>query len=154
MSLKAKIVFIIMSTYLVMYLFGYKILISNTQSLPYTVFFQTPNKEFKNGSIVTFKYQFKNYFTYTQGSNFTKIIGCSQKQHLSKINNTFYCDGVLLGTALTKDGKGNFIESVELNEIVPQGKYFMIGTNPKSYDSRYFGYVDGKDIEGVTYGIY
>jgi conjugal transfer pilin signal peptidase TrbI len=153
MSLKAKVVLILISTYSIMYLFGYKILISSTESLPYTLFLQTPKKEFTTGTIVTFKYQFKNYFKYTQGDNFTKIIGCTQGQTILKIKNDFYCNGGKIGTALTKDGKGNFIESVEFNEIVPQGKYFMIGTNPKSYDSRYFGYVDEKDILGVTYGI-
>ena len=153
MSLKAKVVLALISIYSIMYLFGYKILISNTESLPYTLFLQTPKKEFTAGIIVTFKYQFKNYFKYTQGDNFTKIIGCSQGQTILKVKNDFYCNGGKIGTALTKDGKGNFIESVELNEIVPQGKYFMIGTNPKSYDSRYFGYVDEKDILGVTYGI-
>lgn len=155
MSLKAKVVLILISAYFIMHLFGYKILISNTESLPYKVFLQTSNKEFKTGNIVTFEYQFENYFKYTQGSNFTKIIGCSQGQRIFKINNTFYCDGAFLGTALTKDGKGNDIKSVEIdNEVIPYGKYFMIGTNPKSYDSRYFGYVDEKDIKGVTYGIF
>ncbi len=153
MSLKAKVVLALISIYSIMYLFGYKILISNTESLPYTLFLQTPKKEFTAGIIVTFKYQFKNYFKYTQGDNFTKIIGCSQGQTILRIKNDFYCNGGMIGTALTKDGKGNFIESVDFNEIVPQGKYFMIGTNPKSYDSKYFGYVDEKDILGVTYGI-
>lgn len=153
MSLKAKVVLALISIYSIMYLLGYKILISNTESLPYTLFLQTPKKEFTAGSIVTFKYQFKNYFKYTQGDNFTKIIGCSQGQTILRIKNDFYCNGGMIGTALTKDGKGNFIESVDFNEIVPQGKYFMIGTNPKSYDSKYFGYVDEKDILGVTYGI-
>lgn len=154
MSLKAKLVLIIMSTYFIMYLFGYKILISNTQSLPYTVFLQTPNKDLKTGNIVTFKYQFRDYFKYAQGDNFTKIIGCSQGETILKVKNNFYCNGGMIGTALTKDGKGNLIESVEYNEIIPQGKFFMIGTNPKSYDSKYFGYVDEKDIKGVTYGIF
>lgn len=153
MSLKAKVVLILISTYSIMYLFGYKILISNTESLPYTLFLQTPKKEFTTGTIITFKYPFKNYFKYRQGDNFTKIIGCSQGQTILRIKNNFYCNGGMIGTALTKDGKGNFIESVDFNEIVPQGKYFMIGTNPKSYDSKYFGYVDEKDILGVTYGI-
>ena len=46
MSLKAKVVLILISTYSIMYLFGYKILISSTESLPYTLFLQTPKKEF------------------------------------------------------------------------------------------------------------
>lgn len=153
-SLKAKLVLILIGTYIIMYLLGYKILISNTQSLPYTVFLQTPNKEFKTGNIITFKYQFKDYFHYSKGDNFTKIIGCSQGERIFTIKDEFYCNGAYLGTAIKQDGRGNIIEKVELNEIIPDGKFFMIGTNPKSYDSKYFGYVDIKDITGVTYGIF
>ena len=52
------------------------------------------------------------------------------------------------------DGKGQKLKSFEIvEEIIPTNKYFLMGTNPKSYDSRYYGYIDEKDIIGVTYGL-
>jgi conjugal transfer pilin signal peptidase TrbI len=156
MKLKARVSIIIISIFIfiTMYLLGYKILISKTKSLPYTVILLTPAKKYDTGTMVTFKYTFKNYFNYSQGTNFTKIIGCSQGETIERKNDNFYCNNHFLGTAIRKDGTGKIIESVYLNEVIPKGKFFMIGTNPKSYDSKYFGYVDEKEILGVSYGIF
>lgn len=154
MSLISKVVAVLLALFLVAYLMGYKVLISITNSLPFTIFVETPNKDFTTGNIVTFKYQYKEYFIYKQGQNFTKIIGCAQGQKISTIGNDYFCENKLIGTALEKDGFNNAIERQIYNEVIPQGKFFMIGSNPKSYDSKYYGYVDIKDILGVTYGIY
>lgn len=43
---------------------------------------------------------------------------------------------------------GRRISDVERDERVPQGHLWMMGTNPRSYDSRYWGYIDNEQIIG------
>ena len=153
-NLFSKIIFICIVSFTIMYFFYYKILVSNTNSLTNSVFLLTPKKDYKNGDIVTFNYQFENYFKYKKGDKFTKIISCSSGQKLKRVDLNFFCDDKFIGSAIKIDGKGQKLKSFEITEeIIPTKKYFLMGTNPKSYDSRYYGYIDEKDIIGVTYGL-
>jgi conjugal transfer pilin signal peptidase TrbI len=42
----------------------------------------------------------------------------------------------------------------EKDEVIPKGKLFMIGTNPLSDDSRYWGYLDMSYVRGTGYRIF
>lgn len=42
----------------------------------------------------------------------------------------------------------------EKDEVIPKGKLFMIGTNPLSDDSRYWGYLDVGYVRGNGYKIF
>lgn len=42
----------------------------------------------------------------------------------------------------------------EKDEVIPQGKIFMIGTHRFSDDSRYWGYLDTNYVRGTGYKIY
>lgn len=71
------------------------------------------------------------------------VNGKAQKEPYKKINN----DTPLPADVTHKD---NFPEFT-----VPPGKYFMMGDNrDNSYDSRFWGFVDGKKIKGKALFIY
>ena len=58
------------------------------------------------------------------------------------------------GQPLTKDFSLNTI-AVGAETVVPEGKFFFLGDNRrKADDSRYFGFVDQKDIYGTIYFHY
>ena len=41
-----------------------------------------------------------------------------------------------------------------IDEIIPDGHMAVIGTLPRSFDSRYWGFISQKQIIGKAYGIY
>ncbi|RUM31336.1 MAG: peptidase, partial [Aquifex sp.] len=70
-----------------------------------------------------------------------KEIGCYPGEILVTKGLDYYCDGRYLGTAKQKGSDGRIVGHFEYNGTVPEGEYFMRGTHPRSYDSRYFGFV-------------
>ncbi len=76
-----------------------------------------------------------------------KKVGCLPGDHLAMdAANRFFCNGRLLGLALEADSKGRPLPRFAFNGQVPAGKLFMIGTHPRSYDSKYFGFIDVHEI--------
>lgn len=54
------------------------------------------------------------------------------------------------GTALAR----LYPDFQEVDTVIPAGAYFMVGTHPRSDDSRYWGLLKREFIEGKAYGIY
>ena len=49
--------------------------------------------------------------------------------------------------------QGKKLTAFKYAGTVPEGKMFLTGSHKDSYDSRYFGFIDGKDILYVAYPI-
>ncbi|MGE4403250.1 MAG: S26 family signal peptidase [Desulfobulbus sp.] len=76
-----------------------------------------------------------------------KKVGCLPGDYLTMDgNHHFFCNGKLLGQALEADSKGQPLPRFPFNGPVPTDKLFMIGTHPRSYDSKYYGFIDVHEI--------
>ena len=76
-----------------------------------------------------------------------KRVGCRPGEWLQvDAELRFSCNGRPLGQALATDSQGRPLPRFTHNGPVPAGQLFLVGTHPRSYDSRYFGFVDAREI--------
>ena len=83
----------------------------------------------------------------TNRERMIKRVGCRPGEWLQKdAQHRFACEGRPLGQALATDSQGRPLPRFIHNGPVPAGQLFLVGTHPRSYDSRYFGFVHADDL--------
>jgi|JFJP01.1.fsa_nt_gi conjugal transfer pilin signal peptidase TrbI len=82
-------------------------------------------------------------------------VGCSEREKLTRNENgDFFCHGLFIGKALEKDSLGNPLPQFQFSGKIPIGSLFMIGENPDSYDSRYYGLIQTNRIIGKAMPLF
>lgn len=121
------------------------------KSLPYTVWLTQKPFSGDKHHFVMFKPTVHNKYTLKVGY-FVKQITCSGGQSLLVTEDKqYYCDGHFIGRAQERDKDGIPVRNFTFNGVIPVGSYFVEGTHPRSYDSRYFGFVREEQIDrGAT----
>jgi type IV secretory pathway protease TraF len=71
-----------------------------------------------------------------------------------KHHGEFFCNNVYLGSAKTHSKNGVPVKAFEYDGIIPEGKFFAMGTCPDSYDSRYVGLENKHDIKAVAVPLF
>ncbi len=131
-----------------------RIIIATSDSLDHRIFFKVP--------LDPAKIQLGDYLLFTLGAQegkpyirrglketniLIKKVGCIPGKILTKdAGGVFYCQQNKLGKALEKDSKGNELPVFNFIGPIPLDSYFMMGTNPRSFDSRYFGLIHGNEF--------
>lgn len=133
---------LIVTTFLVLpvyYLSG-KLVLNVSPSLDQRALWLSPG-EIQLGDFVVFDYSHP-IIAEVGLTRMSKRVGCFHPQVISVSQRDVYCDGQLLGTALSVDKHGNPMPVTTDTGEVPQGKAFVIGDHERSFDSRYYGLVD------------
>lgn len=119
------------------------------KSLPYSIWL---TKDFNQEEHKYAMFKPITHNAYTLNVKYLlKKIGCKEGDTLLTVGSDFYCNELLIAIAKPTDKNGNIVEQFTFSGQIPKNKYFMIGTHPNSYDSRYFGFVDKSQIErGAT----
>ena len=103
----------------------------------------------QKGKIYVFPLE-KNTKYYKKGTMFIKYAECLPGNTLNVKGLKYYCNGKYFATAQKTDSKGIPVKHFVYNGVIPKGKVFMYAPHPRSYDSRYWGFLDESDIKGVV----
>ncbi len=129
-----------------------RIIVSTSASLDHRVFFMTtPNiKRIKNGDYLVFRHDDTTFVRpglHRQDQLYIKKVGCCPGETLKRDDsNHFLCGLTVIGKALKQDSTGRDLPQFNYNGEVPDNNYFVIGVHPRSFDSKYFGFVHADEI--------
>jgi signal peptidase I/conjugal transfer pilin signal peptidase TrbI len=133
---------------------------SSTKSNSYRLFFITKNvnvKNLKSGDYVLFDFSKDKHVREVSGKSNTTVlikrVGCTSGENLVVVNRKYFCNGNYLCTAKRYSLKKRPLSNFIYNGTIPEGKVFVFGDKKDSYDSRYFGFIDEKEIFAKAYPI-
>lgn len=79
-----------------------------------------------------------------------KKVACFPGDYLLAGGGKFYCNGKLMGVAHPRSPSPPF----SYDGVIPEGKYFILGEHPYSFDSRYIGLIDRGRVTGVLIPLF
>ena len=128
-----------------------RIIVATSDSLDHRVFFKVPvdPRAVEMGDYLLFELEGKIHKPHIrkgikENNLLIKKVGCAPGMDLSKdTDGTFFCNQVPIGKALEKDSQGLELPIFTFSGEIPRDSYYMMGANPRSFDSRYFGLIHG-----------
>lgn len=126
---------------------GY-LVIPVSNSVHPSLLIKLPWIEIRKGDYVTF--ELRNDKLKGGQAFLTKRVGCMAGDKLENRAGAFFCNNEFMAIALEKDGYGHPLSQFKFDGIIPDNQAFMVGDNPGSYDSRYWGLTS---INGAIYSF-
>ena len=113
-----------------------RIVVAKGDSVPKTLYWAVPGAVPHQGDFVTF--HVSHPIIGEQPAALTKYVACDEGRTVKLVDHSFYCDDERLGGYLTQTWDGKPL-TPWTGGVVPAGQAFVMGTHPRSFDSRYFG---------------
>ena len=132
----------------------YRLVISATPSVPGLVFLICLHDEYHEYQVDDLIY-FKPPRSANSNLKFIKFIRGRAGDKLSISNDHFYINGVDQGQIL-KTGTSNRVLTPNTQQEIPSFHFAVIGTHPRSFDSRYkeIGLINRIDILGSAHKLF
>ena len=77
-----------------------------------------------------------------RAEHLTKRIGCVGGEILTFSQGQHFCNGIVLDTVLPNASDGRPLSPWLWHGPIPEGMVFLVGDDPRSFDSRYLGFFD------------
>jgi len=153
-ALEKTVAIVILAAVLVGVCLPNRIIVSTSPSLTHRIFFLIPvnRKKIRTGDYLVFEDKDADILFIRQGLNkkndrLIKKVGCAPGDILTQdADRAWHCGQEELGTPLKTDSRGRKLPRFRFAGIIPPGSYFMVGDNPRSFDSKYFGFVHADDF--------
>lgn len=124
-----------------------RIVVSKGDSVPYTLFWSSPGKVAALGDYVNMT--MAHPIIGDEPALLTKRVACDSGQTIAFTGEIFLCDGKRLGGYITRTWDGKPLQPWSHTMVIPEGKAFVMGEHPRSFDSRYLGLVDKSQLTVV-----
>lgn len=116
-----------------------------TDSVRYHVLVRVPGKVHKGDYVNVALYH--ESIDRAQAVRLTKRVACVAGEVLRFERGAHWCNEEYLGRVLQRDTRGVPLPEFAWNGPVPDGKVFLAGDHQRSFDSRYFGFVNATALQ-------
>ena len=86
-------------------------------------------------------------------SRLMKKVSCVTGDRLETRNLQYFCNGQYLGMAKWHSLRGEPVDAFVFSGAVPEGKFFVTGHHVDSFDSRYLGFVERRNVEAIAHPL-
>jgi len=112
-----------------------------------------PSQTFSDGDLVTFRPTLD--LVYVHEPFILKRVAGVAGQRVIVHEQSVLVDGHEVAHGLPLAGHYvRSLKALERDEVIPEGKLFVVGSAANSDDSRYWGYIDVRAIEGRAYRLF
>lgn len=110
------------------------------ESIPVTIAWISPGP-IHGGDYVLFEAQ-SPVINNGERAHLTKQVACVEGQTVNFDGEIFTCDGRELGGVIRSTSDGRPVVPTDFKGVIPAGKVFVMGSHPRSFDSRYLGLIE------------
>jgi type IV secretory pathway protease TraF len=137
-DLGRRLVLLAAVSYAVTIIMGH-LVIARGESVPLTLFWRLDSGPIHTGSYVTF--EATHPIIGLHPARLTKLVVCDEGDQLAFHDDAFWCNGTRLGGYISRTWDDQPLEPFRFTGVIPAGQAFVMGVHPRSFDSRYFGWV-------------